>query len=75
MKVAIAGGGIGGLSAALALARLGCSIDVFERAESLTEVGAGIQISPNGARALDTLGLGSALSAIAVRPGRIAMRR
>ena len=75
MRVAIAGGGIGGLSAALALARRGVTVDVFERAKGLAEVGAGIQISPNGAYALEALGLGSALETIAVRPARIAMRR
>ena len=75
MKVAIAGGGIGGLSAALALAQRGFTVDVFERATGLTEAGAGIQISPNGAYALESLGLGAALDSIAVRPSRIAMRR
>jgi salicylate hydroxylase len=57
MKVIIAGGGIGGMSAALALLRAGHEVEVHEQAKALTEVGAGIQISPNGSRALDHLGV------------------
>ena len=57
MKVVIAGGGIGGMSAALALLRAGHQVEVHEQASALTEVGAGIQISPNGSRALDHLGV------------------
>jgi salicylate hydroxylase len=57
MKVVIAGGGIGGMSAALALLRAGHEVEVLEQARALTEVGAGIQISPNGSRALDHLGV------------------
>ena len=75
MRVAIAGGGIGGLAAALALAQRGFSVDVYERAAGPTEVGAGIQISPNGAFALESMGLGAALQTIAVLPARVAMRR
>ena len=59
-QVAVIGGGIGGLSTALALAMQGASVVVFEQAERIAEVGAGIQITPNGARALDWLGLGKA---------------
>ena len=44
MKVVIAGGGIGGLSAAIALAKVGFEVEVVERAAALTEVGAGIQL-------------------------------
>lgn len=57
IKVIIAGGGIGGLSAALALLRQGFDVEVYEQAKELREVGAGIQISPNGSRALDALGI------------------
>lgn len=65
-NVAIIGGGIGGLTAALAFARHGAKVTVFERAPALTEVGAGLQITPNGARVLDALGVGRALAASGV---------
>ena len=51
-KVAIIGGGIGGLTAAFALLRRGIDVEVYEQAPRLGEVGAGIQISPNGTRVL-----------------------
>src|SRR4051812_47042048 len=47
-RVLIAGGGIGGLTAALALARMGCEVQVYEQAAELREVGAGIQLAANG---------------------------
>ena len=53
--VLIAGGGIGGLSAALALLQRGFEVDVYEQAARLEEVGAGVQLSPNGARALHAM--------------------
>ena len=56
--VLIAGGGIGGLTAALALLRRGFDVDVYEQAPELREVGAGVQISANGSRALYALGVG-----------------
>ncbi len=56
--MAIAGGGIGGLTAALALLRRGFDVDVYEQAPELREVGAGVQISANGSRALYALGVG-----------------
>lgn len=65
--VHIVGAGIGGLTAALALARRGASVTVHERAEDLREVGAGIQISPNAGRVLSALGLDAALERIAPR--------
>ncbi|GLK80546.1 FAD-dependent monooxygenase [Methylopila turkensis] len=66
--VLVAGAGIGGLTLALALARRGVSSEIFERAAVLDEVGAGVQLAPNASRALDALGLGSSLDAVAVRP-------
>jgi len=63
-KILIAGGGIGGLAAATALLQKGFDVVVFEQAGELREVGAGIQISPNGNRALNTLGLFRKLQAL-----------
>ena len=61
MKVLVVGGGIGGISAALCLAKAGHSVDVFEQAAEFTEAGAGIQLSPNCSRVLHHLGLEAAL--------------
>lgn len=63
----IIGAGIAGLTAALALARRGASVSLLERAPELTEVGAGLQISPNAGRVLESLGLGPALDAVSIR--------
>ena len=57
--VIIAGGGIGGLAAALALARKGFKSVVLEQAPEFGEIGAGIQIAPNAWHALDALGVGA----------------
>lgn len=63
--ILIAGGGIGGLTAALALLRRGYDVDVYEQAPELREVGAGLQISPNGNRVLHELGVLDAFLALA----------
>lgn len=55
--VVVAGAGVAGLAAALACARRGAAVEVLEQAEAIAEVGAGLQISPNGARVLAALGL------------------
>jgi salicylate hydroxylase len=55
--VVIAGAGIGGLTAAIALARRGFPVTVIEQAERLEAIGAGIQLSPNASRVLIGLGL------------------
>jgi salicylate hydroxylase len=60
-RIAIIGGGIGGLTAALALLRRGMTAHVFEQSVKSKEAGAGIEISPNGVRVLDALGLEDAL--------------
>jgi len=56
--VLVAGGGIGGLAAALALTRQGLSVKVLEQAPQLGEIGAGIQLGPNAFAAFDALGVG-----------------
>ena len=64
MRVLIAGGGIGGLAAALAAFRMGHEVEVYEQAAELKEVGAGLQLSPNGTRVAFALGVGEALKAL-----------
>lgn len=66
--VVVAGAGIAGLATAIALARRGIAVEVFERAARLAEIGAGLQLSPNAVHALDRLGLRDAVSAVAVVP-------
>lgn len=66
-SVAIIGGGIGGLAAALAFSHFGAVVTVYEQADALTEVGAGIQITPNGGRVLAALGLSDQLDAFSLR--------
>ena len=61
MRILISGGGIGGLTAALALLKRGFDVEVYEQAGELKEVGAGLQLSANGNRVLYELGLGEAL--------------
>ena len=61
LRVVIVGGGIGGAAAGAALLQHGLQVRLYEQAPALTEVGAGVAIQPNGARALDQLGLGDQL--------------
>ena len=67
MRIAIVGGGLGGLAAALFLRNAGLDATVYEQASEVREVGAGIVVSPNMARPLQRLGLGRNLSSFAVR--------
>src|SRR5712691_2928235 len=67
-NIAIVGGGIGGLTAALALLREGIDVDVYEQADELKEVGAGVQISANGTRVLFALGLKEAVESVSWMP-------
>jgi 2-polyprenyl-6-methoxyphenol hydroxylase-like FAD-dependent oxidoreductase len=67
-KVAVVGGGIGGLTVALALLRRGIDVDIFEQAPELKEVGAGVQISSNGTRVLYALGLHEAVERVSSIP-------
>ncbi|MFF9838894.1 FAD-dependent monooxygenase [Streptomyces sp. NPDC013740] len=59
----VVGAGIGGLAAAIGLRRVGWEVRVVERAPALADAGAGISLAANGIRALDTLGLGTAVRA------------
>ncbi|MGK5629526.1 3-hydroxybenzoate 6-monooxygenase [Streptomyces sp. URMC 123] len=65
-KILIAGGGIGGLAAALGTARRGHEVTILERRETFRELGAGIQLGPNAFHALDCLGVGDAVRERAV---------
>ncbi len=73
-KITVAGAGIGGLTAAVALRQRGAQVTVLEQAEAITEVGAGIQVSPNGFAVLKALGLGEGFRAIAVRGDAVELR-
>jgi 3-hydroxybenzoate 6-monooxygenase len=66
LPVLVAGGGIGGLAAALALVRQGYAVKVLEQAAQLGEIGAGLQVGPNGFAAFDALGVGERARARAV---------
>jgi len=72
--VLVAGGGIGGLSAALACARLGAQVSVFERSAVFSEFGAGIQLGPNVMRVLHHWGLKDALNRVVAFPDRLQVR-
>src|SRR5215813_2535616 len=68
LRVAVIGGGIGGLTAAAALRQAGFEVDVYEQAPELTEVGGGINMAPNATRVLRRLGLGPDLDHEGIRP-------
>ena len=70
-RVLIAGGGIGGLAAAIALARRGIETEVLERSQFTEETGAGIQLGPNATRALAALGVLDVIEPHAFRPEAI----
>jgi len=72
-QVLIVGGGIGGLAAALALARQGIPSQVIEQAAEFKEIGAGIQLGPNVFRMFEVLGLIEPISALAVFPDNLIM--
>src|SRR5271166_3662510 len=72
-QVLIVGGGIGGLAAALALARQGIAAQVIDQAPEFKEIGAGIQLGPNVFRMFDVLGLTEPISALAVFPNNLIM--
>src|SRR4051794_41236009 len=68
LRVAVIGGGIGGLTAALALLQAGFEVEVYEQAPELTEIGGGINMAPNATRVLRRLGLAEGLDREGVRP-------
>ena len=75
ISVAVIGGGIGGLACGLSLLQAGLDVHVYERAETLSDVGAGIQVSPNASRVLHGLGLAGELARVGVRPVAFHQRR
>ena len=74
LKVAIAGGGIGGLAAALALSHSGHQVELFEKAATFNEAGAGIQLGPNATRLLHAWGLKDALRVRSFSPPRLQVK-
>ncbi|MCU9846630.1 FAD-dependent oxidoreductase [Defluviimonas sp. WL0024] len=73
-KVTVLGAGVAGLSVARALALRGAEVTVLEQAPEIREVGAGLQISPNGARVISALGLGAALGKAGQRAEAVELR-
>jgi salicylate hydroxylase len=74
LPILIAGGGIGGLSAAIALSRTGIPVHVLEAAPTFAELGAGLQIGPNGTRILARWGLAEGLERECKQPARLLLR-
>lgn len=73
-KLLIVGGGMGGLGTALACARAGAHVDLYERSNAFSEVGAGIQLGPNAVRVLYGWGLKEALDKVVALPHRLQVR-
>lgn len=74
-SIAMIGGGIGGLAAALTLLKAGFDVHVYEQSPKLLEVGAGLVISPNASRLLIRLGLGEEMKRVGVNPIAFHQRR
>src|SRR5581483_7946885 len=74
-SIAIIGGGIGGLTAAISLLQAGFDVEVYEQTRLLSEVGAGINIGPNASRLLIRLGLGDECARVAFRSPFFHQRR
>ena len=72
-NIVVVGAGIGGLAAALSLRARGADVTVLEQAQAITEVGAGLQITPNGVTVLRALNLENALAATSVRGQAVAL--
>ncbi|MDT8855612.1 FAD-dependent monooxygenase [Paracoccaceae bacterium Fryx2] len=73
-EITVLGAGVAGLAVARALALRGARVTVLEQAKAIEEVGAGLQISPNGAAVLHALGLGAALEAASTRSQAVELR-
>lgn len=73
-QVTVLGAGVAGLAVARALALRGAAVTVLEQADAIREVGAGLQVSPNGAAVLRALGLGPALEAVSVRAQAVELK-
>ena len=69
----VVGAGIGGLAAALALAREGQTVDLLEQSSEIGEIGAGLQLAPNAFAALDALGVGAAVRGASVFTDELVM--
>ena len=74
-KIVIIGGGIGGLTAAVALARMGLAAEVYEQAPALEEVGAGVGLWPNAMAALEPIGLSGKVAQLAAPVSRQGLMR
>src|SRR5712671_5894008 len=75
LRIAVVGGGIGGLTAALSLRQAGLEVDVYEQAPALTHTGRRLHMAPHAARVLLTLGLAEGLLREGVRPRSTHQRR
>lgn len=73
LPVIVVGGGIGGLAASLSLSRLGIKVVVLEQAPEIGEIGAGLQLGPNGFAAFDALGIGNEARSLAVYTDNMVM--
>jgi salicylate hydroxylase len=67
LRAVVVGGGIGGTAAAVALVQAGIDVQVYEQAQQLTEVGAGVSLAPNGLRMLEKLGVGEGIGRLGAR--------
>jgi salicylate hydroxylase len=74
IKVLIAGAGIGGLTAALALVQRGVNVELYEQADEVREIGAGVQLGPSAMRIFHALGVMDAVMAVAAQPIRSEFR-
>jgi len=75
LNVGLCGGGIGGMAAAICLARSGCQVTVLEAAAELGEIGAGIQMTPNVSRLLLRWGVGDIIGNNLVEPQSARLRK
>ena len=74
LRIAIVGGGIGGLTLAVALRQRGIEADVYEQAPELAEIGAAVALSANSTRELRRLGVLDALTAVSTEPSELIHR-